>query len=456
MGFGDLVLFCVVTGMSVRWIAAAATIGPAGITIWVGAWLCFALPLLAAVLELSTRYPEREGGIYDWSRHALGDWAGFMSGWTYWASNLPYFPALLVFAAGAMAYLVAGDPKSLAADPVFVLSFSLSALWIATLLNVVGLNTGKWLHNVGAVMNWVPIALLLGVAYVARQRFGSATRFDARAFVPHGSLKDVIFWASIVFAVGGAEAAAFVRHEVADPKRQLPRALILSSAICTGGYILGTLAILVIIPTEQVSGLGGIIDAAAAGGARVGWSALVPLIALMLVISNVGGVGAWLTATARLPFVAGIDRYLPASFGELHPRFGTPHRSFFWQAGLSTAFILLSQAGTTVEGAYQILVSMGIISYFIPYLFTFASVIAAQRQPAPPDVIRLPGGGAVSIAVALLGFTVILIAIGLACIPDASEPNKPLAVLKVVGSSVLLLAVGQGIYARGARAAKSA
>jgi amino acid transporter len=274
--------------------------------------------------------------------------------------------------------------------------------------------------------------------------------------VPHGSLKDVIFWASIVFAVGGAEAAAFVRHEVADPKRQLPRALILSSAICTGGYILGTLAILVIIPTEQVSGLGGIIDAAAAGGARVGWSALVPLIALMLVISNVGGVGAWLTATARLPFVAGIDRYLPASFGELHPRFGTPHRSFFWQAGLSTAFILLSQAGTTVEGAYQILVSMGIISYFIPYLFTFASVIAAQRQPASTDVIRLPGGSAVSIAVALLGFTVILIAIGLACIPDAPEPNKPLAVLKVVGSSVLLLAVGQGIYARGARVARSA
>ena len=455
MGFGDLVLFCVVTGMSVRWIAAAATIGPAGITIWVGAWLLFALPLLFAVLELSTRYPEREGGIYDWSRHALGDWAGFMTGWTYWASNLPYYPALLVFAAGAAAYLVAGDPKALASDPLFVLSFSLSALWIATLINVVGLSTGKWLHNVGAVMNWAPIAMLLGVAYVARQRFGSATRFDAHAFVPHGSLKDVIFWAGIVFAVGGSEASAFVRHEVPDPQRQLPRALIVSSAICVGGYILGTLAILVIIPTAQVSGLGGIVDAAAAGGARVGWAALVPLIAIMLVVSNVGGVGAWLTATARLPFVAGIDRYLPESFGRLHPRFGTPHRSFFWQAGLSTAFIILGQAGTTVEGAYQILVSMGIISYFIPYLFAFASVIAAQRKPADAGVIRPPGGSIVAIALAVTGFTVVLVAIVLACIPEEAEANKPLAVLKVVGSSVVLLAVGQGIYARGARAARS-
>jgi len=455
MGFGDLVLFCVVTGMSVRWIAAAATIGPAGITIWVGAWLLFALPLLFAVLELSTRYPEREGGIYDWSRHALGDWAGFMSGWTYWASNLPYYPALLVFAAGAAAYLVAGDPKTLAADPLFVLSFSLSALWIATLINVVGLSTGKWLHNVGAVMNWAPIAMLLGVAYVARQRFGSATRFDAHAFVPHGSLKDVIFWAGIVFAVGGSEASAFVRHEVPDPKRQLPRALIVSSAICVGGYILGTLAILVIIPTAQVSGLGGIADAAAAGGARVGWAALVPLIAIMLVVSNVGGVGAWLTATARLPFVAGIDRYLPESFGRLHPRFGTPHRSFFWQAGLSTAFIILGQAGTTVAGAYEILVSMGIISYFIPYLFTFASLIAAQRHPAAPDVIRPPGGRVVATALAVTGFTTVAIAIVLACIPSDTEANKPLAVLKVVGSSVVLLAVGQWIYARGTREARA-
>jgi len=455
MGFGDLVLFCVVTGMSVRWIATAATIGPAGITIWIGAWLLFALPLLFAVLELSTRYPEREGGIYDWSRHALGDWAGFMTGWTYWASNLPYFPALLVFAAGAMAYLVAGDPKTLAADPLFVLSFSLAALWVATLLNVVGLNTGKWLHNLGAVMNWGPIVMLLGVAYIAHQRFGSATEFNAQALVPRGSLKDVIFWASIVFAVGGAEAVPFVRHEVADPARQLPRALILSSAICIGGYILGTLAILVIIPTAQVSGLGGIIDAAAAGGARVGWAALVPLIAIMLVISNVGGVGAWLTATARLPFVAGIDRYLPETFGRLHPRFGTPHRSFFWQAGLSTAFIILGQAGTTVAGAYEILVSMGIISYFIPYLFTFASLIAAQRQPAAPDVIRPPGGRIVAIALAVTGFTTVAIAIVLACIPSDTEPNKPLAVLKVVGSSVLLLVVGQWIYARGAREARA-
>lgn len=447
MGFLDLVLFCLVTGMTVRWIAAAATLGPAAITVWVGACLFFALPLLVAVLELSTRFPEREGGIYDWSQRALGEWSGFMTGWTYWTSNLPYFPALLVFAAGAFAYLVSADPN----NRTFVLSFSLLALWIATLLNVVGLKTGKWLHNVGALTNWGTVLVVIAAAFAAWHRFGSATTFSWRSLVPHSGIKEAVFWSSIVFAVAGSEASAFLRQEVADAKRVFPRALLVSGVICASGYILGTVAMLVILPVEQVSGLGGIMDAAASVSTRVSWHGLVPLVAVLLVVANVGGVGAWLTATARLPFVAGIDRYLPASFGRLHPRFGTPHLSFFWQAGLATAFILLSQAGTTVAGAYQILVSMGIISYFLPYLFTFASLWRVQTMPAGADVIRPPGKMVTARVLAASGFIVTFAGIILACIPDAAEPNKPLAVLKVVGSMVLLVVVGQAVYLGGAR-----
>ncbi|HUO51440.1 MAG TPA: APC family permease, partial [Gemmatimonadaceae bacterium] len=331
----------------------------------------------------------------------------------------------------------------------------LSALWIATLLNVVGLRTGKWLHNVGAVSNWAPVPILIIVAIIAHHRFGSATAFDAASLAPHAGRKDIFLWSSIVFALAGSEAMAFLRHEVPDTHRTFPRALLLSGVICAAGYILGTIAILVILPVRQVSGMGGIVDAAAAGGARIGWLGLVPLIAAMLVVSNVGGVGAWLTATARLPFVAGIDRYLPAAFGRLHPRFGTPHRSFFWQAGLATAFILLSEAGTTVAGAYQVLVSMGIISYFLPYLFTFASLWRVQTMPAGPEVIRVPGGAVVARLLAASGFTVTAAGILLSCLPDPGEANKPFAVAKVVGSSVLLVVIGQLVYRRGARARRS-
>src|SRR4029077_15966977 len=108
MGFADLVMFYVVTGISLRWIATAAAAGPSSIVIWIGVWLCFYLPLALSVLELSSRYPQ-EGGLYVWSKRAFGDFSGFMSGWTYWTSNLPYFPAVLYFAASNLLFVRGGE-----------------------------------------------------------------------------------------------------------------------------------------------------------------------------------------------------------------------------------------------------------------------------------------------------------------------------------------------------------
>lgn len=88
MGFRDLVLFYVVTGISLRWIAAGASIGPSSILIWIGAWLFFYVPLALSVIELSSRYPA-EGGLYVWTKKAFGEGLGFIAAWTYWNSNLP-------------------------------------------------------------------------------------------------------------------------------------------------------------------------------------------------------------------------------------------------------------------------------------------------------------------------------------------------------------------------------
>ena len=429
----------------------AASAGPAAITVWVVGWLLFALPLLVAVLELATRFTHGDGGIYVWSKEALGDWAGFMTGWTYWTSNIPYFPSILLFAAGAAAYFAGDDALLLAANRSYVLAFSLTALWLAAIWNIVGLRWGKWLQNAGAVGNWAPVPILLVLAVVVYRQRGSATAFNAAAFVPSGSLRDLVFWASIVFALGGAEAAAFLRREVRDPQRSLPRALLMSGAICTSGYILGTLAILIIMPAHDVSGFSGIMQAAVAGGGGIGLMSLAPVMAMLLVWANVGTVGAWITATARLPYVAGLDRYLPSSFARMHPRWDTPHVSFLWGASLSSVFIVLGELGTTVAGAYQILVSMSIIGYFLPYVFTFISYFRVQRLPAAPGVIRLPGGATLRRLLALTGLSTTLFAIVLACVPDAAETNKPLAVLKVVGGMFVLVALGQALYVRGSR-----
>jgi amino acid transporter len=107
---------------------------------------------------------------------------------------------------------------------------------------------------------------------------------------------------------------------------------------------------------------------------------------------------------------------------------------------------LLSQAGTTVRSAYDVLVSMSIITYFIPFAFLFASMIRLQREPAAPGTIRIPGGKPVAIVLASLGLLTTLLTIVLSVIPPDEEPNKPLAIAKVIGSTIFLVAAGVAIY----------
>ncbi|MEO8088917.1 MAG: APC family permease [Gemmatimonadales bacterium] len=450
MGFRDLLLFYLVTGFTVRWIGTAASAGPSAIVVWLTAGLAFYLPLMFTVLELSSRYPN-EGGCYVWSKRAFGDFAGFITGWTYWTCNLPYFPGLFYFTGAAALFIGGPRWQSLAERPVYFIGFSLLGLALAAGLNVRGLAVGKWLHNLGAVGLWVPGILLMVLGLAAWLRFGSATAFSLDTMVPSTRLKDIVFWSTIAFSLSGLESASMMGDEIENPRRNIPRALLLAGALITALYVLGTVAMLVALPAGDILYLQGFMKAVEAVSDRLGLGQLVPLIALLIVLGGLGQAGAWFAAGGRLPFVAGIDRFLPAVFGKIHPRYGSPHVSLITQAGIAALFILLGQAGTTVKGAYDVLVSMAIISYFIPYLFMFASMIRLQREPAGPEVIRVPGGSPVAIGLAVMGFVVTSISIGLALIPAEDEPNKVLAVTKVAGLTILLLMAGALVYFLGTR-----
>src|SRR5215831_9603382 len=166
MGFRDLLLFYVVTGVSLRWIATAAAAGPSSILVWIGAWIAFYTPLALSVIELSSRYPN-EGGLYVWSKRAFGDFSGFISAWSYWASDLPYFPAVLYFAASNALFIGGPRWQALAGSRLYFLVFALLGLTIPTVLNVVGLNLGKWLNNVGAFGMWLPVAIVIALGLVS-------------------------------------------------------------------------------------------------------------------------------------------------------------------------------------------------------------------------------------------------------------------------------------------------
>jgi amino acid transporter len=456
MGFRDLVLFYVVTGISLRWIATAAAAGPSSIVIWIGAWLAFYTPLALSVIELSSRYPN-EGGLYVWSKRAFGDFSGFMSAWTYWTSNLPYFPAVLYFAASNIIFVRQSSLGHLSNNPTFYILFSLVTLAVATLMNIVGLDVGKWLHNVGALAMWIPAVIIIGLGAVAWNRYGAATPITWHLMTPSFHLNNMIFWSLLIFAFGGCETASFMGEEIKNAQKTIPWALFVAGLTVALCYILGTVAVMVALPPSEVSNLQGLMQAIAKTASRVGFDGVIPIAAFLIALSNVGACGAYLAAVARLPFVAGLDHFLPESFGALHPRWKTPWVALLTQFVLGALFIFLGQAGTSVKGAYDVLASMTVITYFIPYLYVFAAMIKLQAEPTGPEVIHVPGGKPVAKLVAVVGLLTTMLTIVLSVIPQPDEPNKPLAVLKVVGGSIALLGIGAWIYRAGKRrAAKTA
>jgi len=440
----DVVLFYVVAIVGLRWLATAAAAGPSALVIWLIAAVGLFAPLAVATTELASRHPE-EGGIYVWVRHAFGNFAGFMAAWLYWISNLVYLPGQLYFMAGNGLFMGGSRGAALANDATFYIVASLFGIALAIGLNTVGLSVGKRLHNLGAQSTWVTVAVLLAMAALAVWRFGSATPLSLRALRPSVRIEDIYFWSTIAFAFGGFEAASLMGEEIQDARRTVPRAVAWSGIAITAIYVLGTAAILVALPAGRVSGLQGIMQAIARVAERVGMPWVVPIMAALIALGALGGAAAWLAATARLIFVTGVDRYLPPIFGRIHPRWGTPVAALAVQGVGAVLFVILGQMGASVKGAYDFLVSMGVITYFIPYMLMFAALLKAQREPLPSGAVRAFGGAAVAVPMALLGLATTGISIVLALFPPGDESG---GAPKIIGATLVVMVVGVGLYLR--------
>jgi amino acid transporter len=443
--FRDLVLFYVVTVLSVRWTAAAASAGPSILVVWVAALFCFFIPLAASVMELSSRHPE-EGGIYVWTREAFGDFSGFICAWTYWMSNLPFFAAVLYFGAASALYALGPRAHRLSGSPLYYIVFSAFWLAIITLLNIRGVDVGKWLNNIGALGSLLPLTVLLLLAGASYWRFGPAISVTSSSIVPHWSLDNAVFWSNVFFAFSALEAASAMGDEIQNPRRSIPVALLVAGGVLTIGYIGGTFAFLLTLPREAVGGPDGFVTGIFLLASRLGLGWLLVPVALLVALNAVGGAAANLSSTARLPFVVGVDRYLPSAFSLIHSRYRTPWIaiSVYGIAGVIVA--LLGQAGTTVRGAYNVLVSMSVISLFIPYLFLFGAMIRMQSRPAAIEARRVPGGRPVAILLASIGLVSTTATIILSAIPGTDETNKPLAVAKVLGGTAALVGLGLAVF----------
>ncbi len=454
MGFWDVLLFNIATVLGPRWIAAAAHNGASSISLWLLAAVFFFLPMALVINELSSRFPE-EGGLYVWSKEAFGGFHGFVAGWAYWIYTVFYFPGLLLASASMSAYVIGGEGVNLSQNSPYLLMGSYALLAVAVGLNIIGLNIGKWLQNAGGVSTYIPLLMLTAVATVMWLRHGSATHFTMSNMLPVWNWDTVNFWSQIAFAFTGLELVSAMSEEIRDPRRTLPRAALGAGALIAVIYIVGTISVLALVPAADVDPKSGVFHAITMGSIALKVGFIGVLAALLVTVGNAGGVGSTVAGIARVPFVVGIDRYLPKAFGKLHPRWRTPYVSILVQAVLSGIVLWVSQINDTTRGAYQVLIDAAIILYFIPFLYMFAAAIKLSGRKdrlENPHAVLVPGGK-IGVWVACgLGFLVTLLSIGVSLFPPGDTADRRVFLTKVVGWTVGAMAVGLALYFRGARA----
>ena len=457
MGFWDVLLFNIATVLGPRWVAAAAHNGTSSISLWILAAVLFFVPMALVINELSSRFPE-EGGLYVWSKEAFGDFHGFVAGWTYWVYTIFYFPGLLLASTSMSAYVIGGKGAELAQDRTYLLVGSLGLLFIAVMLNIIGLNVGKWLQNAGGVSTYLPLLILVAIGGVIWLKHGSVTHFTLSNIMPTWNWDTVNFWSQIAFAFTGLELVSAMSGEIREPRRTLPRAALTAAALIAAMYIAGTFSVLALVPAGDVDPKSGVFHAITVGSVALKIGFVGVLAALLVTIGNAGGVGSTVAGIARVPFVVGIDRYLPKAFGKIHPRWKTPYVSIIVQAIASALVLLLSQINETTRGAYQAVIDITIILYFIPFLYMFAAAIKLAGRPdrmANPHAVLVPGGKTGVWVACSLAFSVTLLSIIVSVFPPGDSSNRKLFLIKVVGTTVLAVAVGLILYFWGAAKKRS-
>jgi glutamate:GABA antiporter len=376
LGLRDLTLFAIACIVGTRWISAAAHAGPGSIILWVLGAVFLVAPLAVAVGTLAVKYPSA-GGIYVWTRNDFGPWHGFLCFVCYWIQMAVWFPSAAMFYAGAAAYTFGPGYAHLADSRIYVLTASLAAIWLALGSNIVGLKVGKWTENVGGAASWLLAALLIGIGIAVWRRQGSATQMQ---FMPVWGFDTVNLLGVIAFAMSGLELMGLMGGEMRNPKRDVPRAGWISSGFAVVFYLSTTLALMVILRPENISEMNGLAQGGAVAGKLLSIAWLAPMIALLVVASALGQFGGIGASVSRMPYAAGVDHLLPAAFARLHPRWGTPYVSILSLGAVATALLILLQLGDTMRAAYQSLVSLMVITGFLPYLYLFGSSWKAGKR----------------------------------------------------------------------------
>ena len=383
LGRWDLVLLFVVAVFNLNVVPSIAANGGVTVWLWIIALLLFFWPQGIAVIELAHRYPG-EGGVYLWAKEVFGDFHGFLSGWCYWTNNMLYVPTVMLYFVGVSVYALGPSHQGLADNKVFALTTSALLLALLTWLNIIGLGVGKWINNFGAIGTGIAAAVLIGLGITIWSRFGTTlTVADFR--IPADSRFVLNSFGVICFGLVGLELASVMGDEIRDPARTL-RGAVAWGGILSGALYVGATLTLLIAVGNKVSVLQGIVQAVNHMASQVGVAWIVIPFALMLSLSIAGIGSAWMGGSARIPFVAGLDAYMPSWLGSLHARYATPYAALIVQGLVSLVLVIINFAAAGgVQAAFQTMLSIAVVLQLVPFIYMFAALLKLSFRSAPSE-----------------------------------------------------------------------
>ncbi|MEU2868800.1 amino acid permease [Streptomyces olivoreticuli] len=320
-----------------------------------------AIALALVFGRLAERHP-RTGGPYVYAREAFGDFAGFLSAWSYWTMTWVSNAALAVAGVGYF-HVVTGGTSSKGAD----LAVALAALWLPALANLAGTRWVGAIQLISTVLKFLPLLFVavVGLFYFDPANLGSFTEGGGNWT---GGLTASA--AILLYSYVGVESAAMSAGEVRDPERNVGRASVLGTIGAAVVYLLGTLSVFGAVPHDKLvkstAPFSDAVDTMFGGH----WGGT--LIAAAAVISIMGALNGWTLMSAQAPYAAAKDGLFPASFGK--KRRGVPTVGVLAAAVLASLLTLVNY--TLGEGGvFEILVLITTFSATVPYLLAAAAQV---------------------------------------------------------------------------------
>jgi len=391
-GLFSMVLFSVSAILVADTVAASAAIGVQGLGFWLALGLLFFIPYGFITAELGSAWPE-EGGIYVWVREAFGPGWGTVTSWMYWVNTALWAPSVFVLFIGSLEVAFGVD-----VSPFWEAVIVIAMVWAIVLIGVLPLSWSKFVPNLSAAVKVIVLVGLgvMGVAYAMKN--GTANSFALDQWVPSWNTDSLSFLPIIIYSYMGFELMSSAGGAIKEPKRDVPKMIVLAGAAILAVYTFATFGILAAIKTEDVSIVTGIVDALQLTFDQVlgGWHWLFDLVVVGLLFTFFGNMVTWSIGANQTIGATGLDRTAPGVFGHVNKRFGTPDYAFVLMGVIATAITVLAYAlDPTQANVFWTLFALSSIVFLIPYLLMFPALLVLRRKF--PDRHRpyvVPGGTA--------------------------------------------------------------